>query len=171
MIPSMTTANSEIRPFRADIPQESLDDLRDRLNRVRWAREVPGPGPEDYGVSLAWVRKMTECWRDSYNWRAAEARLNAHPQFVTEIDGQDIHFLHVKSPERDALPLILTHGWPGSVVEFLKVIGPLTDPRAHGKDPAAAFDLVIPSLPGSGFSAPLRDRGWKHSAPPRPGLS
>jgi epoxide hydrolase len=156
----MTTGNSEIRPFRAEIPQESLDDLRDRLNRVRWAPEVPGPGPEDYGVSLAWVRKLTEFWRDSYDWRAAEARLNACPQFVTEIDGQDIHFLHVKSPERDALPLILSHGWPGSVVEFLKVIGPLTDPRSHGKDPAAAFDLVIPSLPGFGFSAPLRDRGW-----------
>jgi pimeloyl-ACP methyl ester carboxylesterase len=160
MIPSMPTTNSEIRPFRAEIPQESLDDLRDRLNRVRWASKVPDPGPEDYGVSLSWVRELTEYWRDSYDWRAAEARLNAYPQFVTGIDGQDIHFLHVKSPEPDAIPLILTHGWPGSVVEFLNVIGPLTDPRAHGKDPAAAFDLVIPSLPGFGFSAPLKDQGW-----------
>jgi epoxide hydrolase len=160
MIMVMTTANGEIRPFRVEIPQQSLDDLSGRLNRVRWASELPGPDPEGYGVSLAWVRRLTEYWRDGYDWRAAEARLNSYPQFVTEIDGQDIHFLHVKSPEPGALPLILTHGWPGSVVEFLNVIGPLTDPRAHGKDPAAAFDVVVPSLPGFAFSAPLRDRGW-----------
>jgi epoxide hydrolase len=156
----MTTANSEIRPFRIEIPQENLDDLHDRLSRVRWASEVPGPAPESYGVSLAWVRKLTEYWRDGYQWRAAEARLNQYPQFVTEIDGQDIHFLRIESPEPDALPLILTHGWPGSVVEFLNVVGPLTDPRAHGKDPSIAFDLVIPSLPGFAFSAPLTGRGW-----------
>jgi pimeloyl-ACP methyl ester carboxylesterase len=151
---------AEIRPFRVEIPQQSLDDLRDRLNRVRWAAEVPGPAPEDYGVPLASVQRLAEYWRDRYDWRAAQARLNSRPQFVTEIDGQDIHFLHVRSPEPDAFPLILTHGWPGSVAEFLNVIGPLTDPRAHGKDPAGAFDLVIPSLPGFGFSAPLKDRGW-----------
>ena len=156
----MTTANSEIRPFRVEIPRGSLDDLHERLSRVRWASEIPGPSPEDYGVSLAWVQELTEYWRDSFDWRAAEARLNEHPQFVTEIDGQDVHFLHVESPEPDAVPLILTHGWPGSVVEFLNVIGPLTDPRAHGKDPSIAFDLVIPSLPGFAFSAPLKDRGW-----------
>jgi epoxide hydrolase len=156
----MTTSNNDIRPFRVEIPQQSLDDLRGRLNGVRWTAEVPGPAPEDYGVPLAWVQRLTEYWRDRYDWRAAEARLNSHPQFVTEIDGQDIHFLHVRSPEQGAFPLILTHGWPGSVVEFLNVIGPLTDPRAHGKDPAGAFDLVIPSLPGFGFSAPLSDRGW-----------
>jgi pimeloyl-ACP methyl ester carboxylesterase len=156
----MTTANSEIRPFRVEIPQESLHDLHERLSRVRWASEVPGPNPEDYGVSLAWVRELTAYWRDRFDWRAAEARLNEHPQFVTEIDGQDVHFLHIESPEQHAIPLILTHGWPGSVVEFLNVIGPLTDPRAHGKDPSIAFDLVIPSLPGFAFSAPLRDRGW-----------
>jgi pimeloyl-ACP methyl ester carboxylesterase len=160
MIPSMPSTNSEIRPFRAEIPQEILDDLHDRLNRVRWTSEVPGPSPEDYGVSLSWVRKRIEYWQDSYDWRAAEAKLNAHPQFVTKIDGQDIHFLHVKSPQPDAIPLILTHGWPGSVFEFLNLIGPLTDPQANGKDPAAAFDLVIPSLPGFGFSAPLQGRGW-----------
>jgi epoxide hydrolase len=156
----MPSTNSEIRPFRAEIPQGILDDLHDRLNRVRWTSEVPGPSPEDYGVSLSWVRKRIEYWRDSYDWRAAEAKLNAHPQFVTKIDGQEIHFLHVKSPQPEAIPLILTHGWPGSVFEFLNMIGPLTDPQANGKDPAAAFDLVIPSLPGFGFSAPLQDRGW-----------
>ena len=156
----MTTAHPEIRPFRAEIPQDSLDDLRARLNRVRWASVVPGPSPEDYGVSLAWVLKLAEYWRDGYDWRAAEARLNSYPQFVTEIDGQDIHFLRVESPEPGAIPLILTHGWPGSVFEYLNVIGPLTDPRAHGKDPSTAFDLVIPSLPGFAFSAPLSGQGW-----------
>jgi len=156
----MSNADNEIRPFRVEIPQESLEDLHARLSRVRWASEVPGPGPEDYGVSLAWVQRLTGCWREGFDWRAAEARLNGYPQFVTEIDGQDIHFLHVKSPEPDAIPLILTHGWPGSVFEYLNVIGPLTDPHAHGKDPATAFSLVIPSLPGFGFSAPLADRGW-----------
>jgi epoxide hydrolase len=152
--------SKDIRPFIIEITEEDLSDLRDRLSRVRWAADVPGPDPEDYGVTLAWVRNLTEYWRDHYDWRAVEARLNQYPQFVTEIDGQDIHFLHVKSPEPGALGLILTHGWPGSVVEFLDVIGPLTDPRSYGKDPAGAFDLVIPSLPGFGFSAPLKDRGW-----------
>jgi epoxide hydrolase len=151
---------SEIRPFRVEIPHEALDDLRDRLDRVRWTAEVPGPAPEAYGVPLAEVRRLAGYWRDGFDWRAAQSRLNQHPQFVTEIDGQDIHFLHVRSPEPDALPLILTHGWPGSVVEFLNVIGPLTDPRVHGADPADAFDLVIPSLPGFAFSAPLTGRGW-----------
>jgi epoxide hydrolase len=154
------TARPDIREYWIDIPQQSLDELHNRLSQVRWAREVPGPNPEGYGVSLAWVRELAEYWRDNYDWRAAEARLNSYPQFVTEIDGQDIHFLHVKSPEPGAFPLILTHGWPGSVVEFLNLIGPLTEPRAHGKDPSAAFDLVIPSLPGFAFSAPLKDRGW-----------
>jgi pimeloyl-ACP methyl ester carboxylesterase len=111
-------------------------------------------------VSLAWVRELAEYWQDGFDWRACEARLNSYPQFVTEIDGQDIHFLHVPSPEPDAIPLILTHGWPGSVLEFGDLIGPLTDPRAHGADPSIAFDLVIPSLPGFAFSAPLKDRGW-----------
>jgi pimeloyl-ACP methyl ester carboxylesterase len=156
----MSNADGEIRSFCIEIPQESLDDLHARLDRVRWTSEIPGPDPEDYGVSLAEVHRLTQYWRGRYDWRAAEARLNAYPQFVTEIDGQDIHFLHVTSSEPGAIPLILTHGWPGSVVEFLNVIGPLTDPRAHGKDPATAFDLVIPSLPGFAFSAPLTSRGW-----------
>jgi pimeloyl-ACP methyl ester carboxylesterase len=111
-------------------------------------------------VSLAWVQDLARYWKDRFDWRAYETRLNSYPQFVTEIDGQDIHFLHVKSPEPDAVPLILTHGWPGSVIEFLDLIGPLTDPRAHGLAPSIAFHLVIPSLPGFGFSAPLKDRGW-----------
>jgi len=149
----------EIRPFRVAISQESLDDLRNRLDRTRWTSDIPGEGP-DYGVDLAWVRRLAGYWRDGYDWRAAEARLNAYPQFITGIDGQDIHFLHVRSPEPDALPLILTHGWPGSVVEYLDVIGPLTDPRAHGRDPSIAFDLVVPSLPGFAFSSPLTSRGW-----------
>src|SRR5258707_213624 len=114
------------------------------------------PRPE----MLPGVRRLTGYWLDGYDWRAAEARLNAYPQFITEIDGQDIHFLHVRSPEPGALPLILTHGWPGSVVEYLDVIGPLADPRAHGRDPSIAFDLVIPSLPGFAFSSPLTSRGW-----------
>jgi epoxide hydrolase len=161
MIQSMATVDSEIRPFRADIQQRSLDDLHDRLSRTRWTAEIPAPGaPEDYGVSLAWVRELAEYWKDGFDWRAYEERLNSYPQFVTEVDGQDIHFLHAKSPEPDAVPLILTHGWPGSVIEFLDLIGPLTDPRAHGLAPSIAFDLVIPSLPGFAFSAPLKDRGW-----------
>ena len=108
----------------------------------------------------SYIRSLADHWRTRYDWRALEARLNAYPQFTTEIDGQNIHFLHVRSPEPNAFPLIVTHGWPGSIVEFLDVIGPLTDPRAHGGDPAVAFDLVIPSMPGYGFSGPTREPGW-----------
>ena len=155
----MSAASQQIRPFRATVTQPSLDDLHDRLDRVRWTSDIPGSDP-GYGVSLPWLQRLVAYWRDGYDWRSFEARLNSYPQFITEIDGQDIHFLHVRSPEPDALPLILTHGWPGSVAEYLDLIGPLTDPRAHGKDPAVAFDLVIPSLPGFAFSAPLTERGW-----------
>ena len=140
--------STEIMPFRIDIAQADLDDLADRLARTRFTDDAP----DAYGVPLSEVRRLVERWRTGYDWRAWEARLNEHPQFTTEIDGQTIHFLHVKSPEPDALPLIVTHGWPGTVVEFLDVIGPLTDPRAHGFDPAVAFDLVIPSLPGFAWS-------------------
>jgi epoxide hydrolase len=149
----------DIRPFTVAVSQESLDDLKNRLTRVRWTSDIPGSGP-DYGTSLSWLQRLVAYWRDGYDWRAFEARLNHHPQYQTEVDGQDIHFLHVRSPEPGAVPLILTHGWPGSVAEYLDVIGPLTDPRAHGRDPAVAFDLVIPSLPGFAFSAPLVDQGW-----------
>jgi pimeloyl-ACP methyl ester carboxylesterase len=151
--------DSAIRPFRIAIPQADLADLRDRLARTRWSDELPGAG-WSYGVPVAYVKKLTEYWLTGYDWRAWEARLNQYPQFTTGIDGQTIHFLRVRSPEPDAFPLILTHGWPGSIVEYLDVIGPLSDPRAHGGDPADAFHLVIPSLPGFGFSGPTTDKGW-----------
>src|ERR671911_299601 len=152
--------DTEIRPFRIDIPQTDLDDLHDRLARTRWPDELPGVG-WDRGVPLDYLKELAEHWRTSYDWREWEARLNELPQFTTEIDGQNIHFLHVRSPEPDALPLIMTHGWPGSIAEFIKIIGPLTDPRAHGCDPADAFHIVAPSLPGFGFSMPLREPGWE----------
>ena len=144
--------DSSIRPFRIDIPQSQLDDLNDRLDRARWPDELPGGG--EYGVSQAYIRGLADHWRTGYDWRAFEARLNSFPQFTTEIDGQTVHFLHVRSPEPNALPLIVTHGWPGSIVEFVDVIGPLSDPRSHGGDPSVAFDLVIPSIPGYGFPGP-----------------
>lgn len=142
--------STEIMPFRIDVAQADLDDLADRLARTRFTDDAP----DAYGVPLSEVRRLVERWRTGYDWRVWEARLNEHPQFTTEIDGQTIHFLHVRSPEPDALPLVVTHGWPGTVVEFLDVIGPLTDPRSHGLDPSVAFDLVIPSLPGFAWSGP-----------------
>ncbi|TYB57571.1 epoxide hydrolase [Nonomuraea sp. PA05] len=150
---------AEIRDFRIDIPQADLDDLAERLARVRWTDELPGAG-NDYGVPLPYVQSLVQRWRDGYDWRAWEAKLNSHPQFTTTIDGQNVHFLHVRSPEPDATPLLLTHGWPTTVVEYLDVIGPLSDPRAHDGDPADAFHLVIPSIPGFGFSGPTGERGW-----------
>jgi epoxide hydrolase len=148
-----------IRPFRIDIPQADLDDLRARLDRTRWPDQLPGVG-WDYGIPLEYVKELAEYWGASYDWRVHEKRLNAFPQHTTTIDRQNIHFLHVRSPEPYALPLVITHGWPGSIVEFMEVIGPLTDPRAHGGDPADAFNLVVPSIPGYGFSGPTRERGW-----------
>ncbi|BDU08617.1 epoxide hydrolase [Nocardia cyriacigeorgica] len=148
-----------ITPFRIDIPQSDLDDLHRRLDVTRWPAPLPGDD-WDTGVPTGWLRELVAYWRNDYDWRAAERGLNEFPQFTTEIDGQLIHFLHVRSPEPDALPLILTHGWPGSIVEFLDLIGPLTDPRAHGGDPADAFHVVIPSLPGFGFSGPVTEAGW-----------
>ena len=150
---------TEIREFTIDIPQADLDDLADRLARARFTDELPDAG-EDYGVSLERVRSLVQRWRDGSDWRAWERRLNAFPQFTTTIDGQNVHFLHVRSPEPDATPLILTHSWPGSVLDFIDVIGPLSDPRAHGGDPADAFHVVAPSLPGFGFSTPVREPGW-----------
>lgn len=151
--------SARLRPFRIEVPDSELADLRERLARVRWAPEPRG-GDEGYGVSRGRVRELVEYWRDHYDWRAWEARLNAYPQFTTTVDGTTVHLLHVRSPEPDALPLVLSHGWPGSVAEFLDVIGPLTDPRGHGLDPRVAFDLVIPSLPGFGWSGPPPDTGW-----------
>ncbi|MFD3703941.1 epoxide hydrolase family protein [Nocardia sp. NPDC058658] len=151
--------SNDITPFHIDIAQTDLDYLAARLTDARWPAEQPG-AEWSRGVPVAYLRELAEYWRTSYDWRAAEAELNKFPQFTTEIDGQRIHFLHVRSANPDATPLILTHGWPGSIVEFLDVIGPLTDPAAHGGDPADAFHLVIPSLPGFGFSGPVADEGW-----------
>jgi pimeloyl-ACP methyl ester carboxylesterase len=156
---SAATAETGITPFRIDIPQTDLDDLRSRLDRTRWPDQLPGVG-WDYGIPLQYVQQLAEYWRTGYDWRVHERRLNEFAQFTTTIDGQRVHFLHVRSPEPDALPLIITHGWPGSIVEFLNIIGPLTDPRAHGADPADAFHLVVPSIPGFGFSGPTRETGW-----------
>ncbi|GAA1010964.1 microsomal epoxide hydrolase [Acrocarpospora pleiomorpha] len=148
-----------MRPFRIEIPQADLDDLHDRLARTRWPAEPPGEG-WSRGVPLAYLKELAEYWRTGFDWRAAEAALNEHPQFVTEIDGANVHFAHVRSPEPDAIPLIITHGWPGSIAEFMDVIGPLTDPRAHGGDPSEAFHVVIPSIPGFGLSGAIPETGW-----------
>jgi pimeloyl-ACP methyl ester carboxylesterase len=154
----MTNSEQDIRPFRVDIPQAQLTDLKERLANTRWPDELPGVG-WSRGVPVAYLKDLAEYWRTGYDWRKHEAVLNGHPQFVTAIEGQSIHFLHVRSPEPDATPLMLLHGWPGGVVDFLDVISPLSDPRAHGGDPAGAFHLVIPSLPGFGFSTPLAGPG------------
>lgn len=148
-----------IRPFRIAVPQADLDDLHDRLARTRWPDETPGPGWAR-GVPLAYLRALVGRWTTGYDWREQERRLNELPQFVTTIDGQTIHFIHARSPEPDALPLLLLHGWPGSPVEFWRTIGPLVDRVAHGADPADAFDVVVPSIPGFGFSTPLAGSGW-----------
>jgi pimeloyl-ACP methyl ester carboxylesterase len=148
-----------IRPFRIEIPAADLDDLRDRLARTRWPDQLPGVG-WDYGIALDDVRELASYWRTGYDWRVHESRLNGFDQFTTQIDGQTVHFLHVRSGLPGALPLIMTHGWPGSVAEFMEIIGPLTDPGSHEGDPGDAFDLVVPSIPGYGFSGPTRSGGW-----------
>jgi pimeloyl-ACP methyl ester carboxylesterase len=151
-----------VAAFRIDIPQDALEDLRDRIRRTRWPSEIRGAG-WSRGVPPGYLRDLADHWLNSYDWREWEARLNRFPQFTTLIDGQRIHFLHVRSPEPDAVPLILTHGWPSSVVEYVDVIGPLTDPRAHGGDPADAFHVVAPSVPGFGFTGPVEEPGWNHA--------
>ncbi|MEV6339244.1 epoxide hydrolase family protein [Nocardia vinacea] len=145
------STEQDIRSFRIEIPQAQIDDLHARLANTLWPDEIPGGG-WDKGASISYMKGLAEYWQSEYDWRAVEARLNELPQFVTDIDGQQVHFLHVRSPEPDAVPLVLSHGWPGSFIEFLDVIGPLSDPRAHGGHPADAFHLVIPSLPGFAFS-------------------
>ncbi|MET0418724.1 MAG: epoxide hydrolase, partial [Actinoplanes sp.] len=147
-----------MKPFHIEIPQATIDDLNRRLADVRW----PAPlGDDDWsrGVPVWYLRELVEYWRTQYDWRAAEAELNRYPQFLAEINGATVHFLHVRSPEPDAVPMLITHGWPGSVAEFVDVIGPLTDPAAHGGDRADAFHLVLASPPGFGFSGPARP-GW-----------
>ena len=148
-----------MEPFEIRVPDSVLLDLRERLARTRWP-EAETVADWSQGIPLAYVRELCEYWREGYDWRAVEARINAMPQFVNAIDGVDIHFLHVRSPHKDAKPLVLTHGWPGSIVEFLKVIGPLSDPTAHGGDAADAFHLVIPAIPGYGFSGKPTSTGW-----------
>lgn len=148
-----------ITPFHLDVPPEALDDLSARLRNTRFPAPLPGDD-WDSGVPVSCLRDLVDYWAHTYDWRAAETRLNSYPQFVTQIDGQQIHFLHIRSPHEDALPLVLTHGWPGSFVEFLDIIGPLTDPASHGRDAADAFHLVIPTLPGFGFSGPVTRPGW-----------
>jgi pimeloyl-ACP methyl ester carboxylesterase len=158
---STIETTTEIRPFRVEMPEEALDDLRRRVGATRWPhRELVDDRSQ--GVQLATMRELARYWATDYDWRACEARLNALPQFLTGIDGVDIHFVHVKSTHPDALPLIMTHGWPGSVIELLDVVGPLTDPPAHGGRAEDAFDLVLPSVPGYGFSGEPTELGWEH---------
>ena len=149
--PEFLTQEEEIRAFRVNIPQAELDDLRKRLLVTRLpTKELVGDRSQ--GVQLATLRELAHYWTTEYDWRKCEARLNSLPQFMIEIDGVDIHFVHVRSRHENALPLIMTHGWPGSVIEFLDTVGPLTDPTAHGGQADDAFHLVLPSLPGYGFS-------------------
>jgi epoxide hydrolase len=151
--------DSKISPYRIDIPQGALDDLRDRLGRTRWPDELPGAG-WDLGVPLDYLKGLAEYWATTYGWRRQEAALNEFAQFTTLIDDQNVHFLHVRSPEPEALPLLITHGWPGSIAEFLDIISPLVDPAAHGGDPSDAFHVIAPSIPGFGFSGPTHETGW-----------
>jgi pimeloyl-ACP methyl ester carboxylesterase len=150
---------AEIRPFHFEAPEKQLDDLRQRILATRWPSKELVPD-RSQGVQLTTLKELATYWATHYDWRACEARLNALPQFTTKIDGVDIHFIHVKSRHEDALPLIMTHGWPGSVVELLETVGPLTDPTAHGGTAEDAFHLVLPSLPGYGFSAAPVELGW-----------
>lgn len=155
--PAVAATGDAVRPFRADIPEADLAELRRRIAATRWPDRETDPSQ---GIPLAKLRPLVEHWGTGYDWRRAEATLNALPQFVTTIDGLDIHFLHVRSKHPGALPAIITHGWPGSVFEQLRIIGPLTDPTAHGGTAEDAFDLVIPSMPGYGFSGRPADTGW-----------
>ncbi|MDU6141321.1 epoxide hydrolase, partial [Bradyrhizobium sp.] len=157
--PAKAVASDAIRPFHVDVPQDDLLDLGRRLAVTRWPDRELVPD-QSQGVQLKTLQQLVQYWRSEYDWRKIEARLNALPQFVTEIDGVDIHFIHVRSRQQNAFPMIVTHGWPGSIIEQLKIVGPLTDPAAHGARPADAFDLVIPSLPGHGFSGKPTAPGW-----------
>ncbi|HST98362.1 MAG TPA: epoxide hydrolase [Geodermatophilus sp.] len=152
-------STAAVRPFRVDVPQSDLDDLRRRLAATRWPDRETVPD-RSQGAKLADLQQLVEYWHTEYDWRRGEAQLNAWPQFMTTVDGVDVHFLHVRSRHEDALPLIISHGWPGSVVEQIKVIAPLTDPTAYGGRAEDAFDVVIPSLPGYGFSSRPTETGW-----------
>ena len=157
--PLAAAADAAIRPFRVNVPEEQLVDLRRRIAATRWPdQETVADGSQ--GVRLANLQELVRSWGTDYDWRKAEAKLNALPQFVTEIDGLDIHFIHVRSRHPNAMPLVMTHGWPGSVFELLKTVGPLTDPTAYGGGPEDAFDVVMPSMPGYGFSGKPKGTGW-----------
>ncbi len=149
----------EPRPFRIDVPDDVLDDLRTRLRATRWPGPIPGVG-WDYGADVGYVRGLCEYWADGYDWRVQEAGLNSLPGYLAEVDGVDIHFWHVKSSQPNAFPLLLIHGWPGSMFEFFELARPLSEPAKHGAPDAPAFDLVIPSLPGFGFGGRPKERGW-----------
>jgi pimeloyl-ACP methyl ester carboxylesterase len=152
-------AATEIRPFHVEFPEEAIADLRRRIAATRWpSKELVGDRSQ--GVQLATAQALAGYWLDGYDWRKCEAKLNALPQFTTEIDGVDVHFIHVRSEHENALPVIITHGWPGSIIELLEVIGPLSDPTAHGASADDAFDVVIPSIPGYGLSAEPTEPGW-----------
>jgi len=154
-----TTHSDTIRSFEIEIPDEEIDDLRFRLASTRWPAQPDGTGWER-GVPLDYLQGLAEYWRDGFDWRAAETDLNRFPHYVTAVDGQDLHYVHALSPEPGALPLVLLHGWPGSFAEFSRTIGPLVDPVSHGGDAGDAFDVVVPSIPGFGFSTPVREPGW-----------
>ncbi len=156
---SATTLPAGVRPFAIDIPEAELKGLRERILATRWP-EQETTADQSQGVQLGTIRELAHFWLSNYDWRNCEAKLNALPQFLTEIDGLDIHFIHVRSPHDDALPLILTHGWPGSIIEFLKIVDPLANPTAHGASASDAFHVVIPSMPGYGFSGKPTTTGW-----------
>ena len=158
-VAQQTGGNAVMRPFRVNVPDEQLVDLRRRIAATKWPSKEP-VGDDTQGVQLATMQKLANYWATDHDWRKVEARLDALPQFITEIDGLDIHFIHVRSKHEDALPLIVTHGWPGSVIEQLKIIDPLTNPTAHGGSASDAFHLVIPSMPGYGFSGKPTTTGW-----------
>src|SRR5918999_651887 len=148
-----------VRPFHIDVPEEDLDDLRRRITATRWP-EKETVADESQGVPLATMQELARYWAEEYDWRKCEEKLNALPNFITEIDGLDIHFIHVRSEHENALPIVVCHGWPGSVIEQLKIIGPLTDPTAHGASASDPFHVVIPSMPGYGFSGKPTSTGW-----------
>jgi hypothetical protein len=159
-----------VRPFTVQMPQTDLEQLRHRIAETRWPNKEL-VADRSQGVQLATIHRLADYWAGDYDWRACETKLNSLPQFKTEIDGVDIHFVHVKSPHENALPLIITHGWPGSVIELLEVVGPLTDPTAYGGRAEDAFDLFLPSRPGYGFSQQPETVGGRPPAPHRPGPS
>jgi hypothetical protein len=154
------SAQADIRPFHVSFPETDLTDLRRRIKATKWP-ERETVADDTQGVRLATMQALASYWADNYDWRKVEAKLNSYPNFITNIDGMDIHFIHVKSKEKNALPLIVTHGWPGSVIEQLKIIDPLTNPTKYGGTAADAFDVVIPSIPGYGFSGKPTAPGWR----------